>query len=259
MRAFAEAFPDEPFVQQVAAQIPWGHNMLLLDRVNDACERAWYLRQTVEHGWSRSVLTHQLEGDLYDRQGRAITNFHRTLPAPQSDLAHELLKDPYHFDFLEMGADVRERELEHALLARVQRFLLELGSGFALVGSQYRLEVSGKEYALDLLFYHIRLRCFVVVDLKVGAFEPEHAGKMSFYLSAVDDALRHDHDQPSIGLILCKERNRVVVEYALRGTRKPIGVAGYRLTGRLPARLRENLPAADELERALGPDTEGEG
>lgn len=252
MRAFAEAYPQEPFVQQPVAQIPWGHNTTLLDRVKDPEERDWYVRKTIEHGWSRNVLVHQIESGLYDRQGQAVTNFGRTLPAPQSDLARELLRDPYHFDFLQLGPEARERDLERALLAHVRDFLLELGVGFALVGSQYRLEVGGQDYVLDLLFYHLRLRCFVVVELKVGGFKPEYAGKMNFYLSAMDDQLRHPDDQPSIGLILCKERNRVVVEYALRDVGRPIGVAEYRLTERLPGRLRGSLPTAEELEKELG-------
>jgi predicted nuclease of restriction endonuclease-like (RecB) superfamily len=258
MRAFAEAYPDEGFVQEGPAQIPWYHNVTLLDKVKDPAEREWYVRRTIEHGWSRNVLVHQIESGLYHRQGRAVTNFERTLPAPQSDLARELIKDPYHFDFLELGDEARERDLERALLARLRDFLLELGAGFAFVGSQYHLEVGGQDYYLDLLFYHLRLRCHVVIELKLGAFRPEDSGKMNFYLSTVDDQLRHPDDQPSIGLILCKERNRVVVEYALRGVEKPIGVSEYRLTERLPEQLRGSLPSAEELERELG-RAEGEG
>ena len=224
---------------------------MLLTQLDDPAERLWYAARTVEHGWSRAVLVHQIESGLYTRQGQAVTNFERTLPQPQSDLARDLLKDPYHFGFLGFGPDVRERELERALVAHVRDFLLELGVGFAFVNSQYRLEVEGREYRLDLLFYHLRLRCFVVVELKVGPFEPEYAGKMNFYLAAVDDQLRREGDQPSIGLILCKERNRVVVEYALRGTNQPIGVAAYRLTETLPQTLRGALPSAAELEREL--------
>lgn len=251
MRAFAEAYPEEEFVQQVVGQIPWGHNVVLLGKVKDAGEREWYARQTVEHGWSRNVLVHQIESGLYRRQGRAITNFERTLPAPQSDLARELIKDPYHFDFFELGEEAQERDLERALLAHLRDFLLELGVGFAFIGSQYHLEVGGQDYYLDLLFYHLRLRCHVVIELKIGAFRPEDSGKMNFYLSAVDAQLRHPDDQPSIGLILCKERNRVVVEYALRGVEKPIGVSEYRLSERLPEQLRGSLPSAEELEREL--------
>lgn len=251
MRSLAEAYPGDEIGQQAVGQIPWGHNIVLLTRVDDPAERLWYAARTVEHGWSRAVLVHQIESGLFARQGQAVTNFERTLPRPQSDLARDLLKDPYNFDFLGFGPEVRERELERALVAHVRDFLLELGVGFAFVNSQYRLEVEGREYRLDLLFYHLRLRCFVVVELKVGPFEPEYAGKMNFYLAAVDDQLRREGDQPSIGLILCKERNRVVVEYALRGTNQPIGVAAYRLTETLPQTLRGSLPSREELEREL--------
>jgi predicted nuclease of restriction endonuclease-like (RecB) superfamily len=265
MRAFylAHALSHENLAQAVremeesdlppsVADLPWGHQVVLIEKIKDPGERAWYGQAAVEHGWSRNVLVHQIESGLYERRGQAVTNFARTLPAPQSDLARELLKDPYHFDFLTLGPELRERELEGALLAHLRDFLIELGVGFALVGSQYHLEVGGQDYYLDLLFYHLRLRCFVAVELKVGAFMPEHAGKMNFYLSALDEQLRHESDQPSIGLILCKERNRVVVEYALRASEHPIGVAEYRLTEHLPARLQGSLPTAEELEREIG-------
>lgn len=251
MRAFAEAYPAEAIVQQLVGRLPWGHNVVLLDKVKAPAEREWYARGAVEHGWSRAVLVHQIESGLYRRQGHAVTNFERTLAGTGSELAREMLKDPYHFDFLSVGPDVRERELEAALLAQVRDFLLELGVGFALVGSQHRLEVGGQDFYLDLLFYHLRLRCYVVVELKLGAFRPEDSGKMGFYLTAVDEQLRHEHDRPSIGLILCRERNRVLAEYALRSLDRPIGVAEYRLTERLPAPLRANLPSTDSLARRL--------
>jgi predicted nuclease of restriction endonuclease-like (RecB) superfamily len=257
MRSFAEAYPDEAFVQQAVAQLPWGHNTALLDRVKEPEERAWYAAQTVEHGWSRSVLVHQVESGLYHRRGRAVTNFERALPAPQSDLARDLMKDPYHFEFLALGPEARERDLERALLGKVRDFLLELGVGFALVGSQHRLEVGGQDFYLDLLFYHLRLRCYVVIDLKLAAFRPEDSGKMSFYLTAVDERLRSGGDGPTIGLILCRERNRVVAEYALRGLDRPIGVAEYRLTGHLPEPLRGSLPSVGALERELGRADDG--
>jgi predicted nuclease of restriction endonuclease-like (RecB) superfamily len=241
----------EPILPQAVAEIPWGHNIVLVEKIKDPAERLWYARRTVEHGWSRNTLVHQIEGGLYRRQGQATTNFDRTLPAAQSDLASELLKDPYHFDFLTLGLAVQERDLERALLAHVRDFLLELGVGFALVGSQYPLQVAGQDYHVDLLFYHIRLRCYVAVELKVGAFQPEYAGKMNFYLAVIDERLRDEGQQPSIGLILCKERNRVVAEYALRGTSQPIGVAEYRLTEELPQRLRGSLPTAETLEKEL--------
>ncbi|MBI3970068.1 MAG: DUF1016 domain-containing protein [Chloroflexi bacterium] len=231
--------------------IPWGHNIILLEKIKDPATRLWYARQTVEHGWSRAVLVHQIESGLIQRQGKAITNFQATLPPPQSDLAQQVLKDPYNFDFLTLAVDARERELEQDLLAHLRKFLLELGAGFAFVGEQHHLEVAGEDFYIDLLFYHLRLRCFVVIDLKMERFKPEFAGKMTFYLSAVDDLLRHKDDQPSIGLILCKEKNRLVVEYALRDTRKPIGVSAYRLTERLPERLKDSLPTVEQLEAEL--------
>lgn len=259
MRAFAEAYPDEAIVQQAVAQIPWGHHVRLLDRVEDRNVRAWYLQQTIQHGWSRNVLMHQIDTDLHGRQGQAVTNFARTLPEPQSELAQQLLKDPYTFDFLSLDTEAHERDLERGLLHHLREFLLELGVGFALVGSQYHLEVGGQDFYLDLLFYHLRLRCYVVIDLKVGEFQPEYAGKMNFYLSATDDLLRHPGDELSIGIILCKTRNKVIAEYALRDTRKPIGVSTYQLTTALPERLQDQLPTIEELEAQLGPvreDTE---
>lgn len=255
MRDFAEAWPEGDFLQQVAAKLPWGHHQVLLDRLKGPLEREWYARAALQHGWSRSVLVHQLETRLFERQGQALTNFERTLPSPQSDLAREALKDPYAFGFLELGPDLQERELERGLIAHLRDFLLELGKGFAFVGSQYPLEVAGQEYFLDLLFYHLRLRCFVVLELKVEEFKPEFAGKMNFYLSAVDEQLRHPSDQPSIGLILCKSRNRLVVEYALRGTARPMGVAEYQLTSSLPQQLRDDLPTEDDLKKLTLPSS----
>jgi predicted nuclease of restriction endonuclease-like (RecB) superfamily len=247
MRAFAEAWPDRQFVQQVVALLPWGHNVRLLDAVKNPAERVWYARQAIEHGWSRNVLLHQIESGLFSRQGSALTNFARTLPASQSDLAQQLLKDPYSFDFLSLGPDMLERDLERGLIEHLRSLILELGKGFAFVGSQYNLEVAGQDYYLDLLFYHLRLRCYVVIELKIEEFKPEFAGKMNFYLAAVDDLLRHKDDQPTIGIILCKGRNQIIVEYALRDLSKPMGVAQYKLSEALPDRLREELPATEEL------------
>jgi predicted nuclease of restriction endonuclease-like (RecB) superfamily len=247
MRAFAEAYPDQEFVQQVVAQLPWGHQVRILDTVKDAKQREWYIRQAVQSGWSRNVLVHQIEGELYDRQGHALTNFDRTLPSPHSELAQQLIKDPYNFDFLTFGPEVLERDLERSLIQHVRDFILELGKGFAFVGNQYHLEIGGQDYFLDLLFYHLRLRCYIAIDLKIEEFKPEFAGKMNFYLSAMDDLLRQPEDQPSLGLILCKERNRLVVEYALRDMSKPMGVAAYRLTQALPERLQSELPTAEDL------------
>jgi predicted nuclease of restriction endonuclease-like (RecB) superfamily len=249
MRAFAEAHPDREIVQQVVARLPWGHNVRLVETVKDQAERLWYARQAVEHGWSRNVLVHQIESGLFHRQGKAATNFGRTLPSPQSELAQQLIKDPYSFDFLALGPEVSERQLERGLLEHIRALILELGKGFAFVGSQYHLQVAGQDYYLDLLFYHLRLRCFVVIDLKIEEFKPEFAGKMNFYLSAADDLLRHADDAPSIGIILCKGRNAIVVEYALRGAAKPMGVAEYRLSPALPTQLQADLPTAEEFAR----------
>ena len=251
MRAFAEAYPDKEFVQQVVAQLPWGHQVRILDSVKDSKQREWYIRQAVQSGWSRSVLVHQIESKLFDRQGHALTNFDRTLPAPQSDLAQQLIKDPYNFDFLTLGPDLLERDLERSLIQHVRDLILELGKGFAFVGSQYHLEIGGQDFFLDLLFYHLRLRCYIVIDLKIEEFKPEFAGKMNFYLSAADDLLRRSEDQPSLGLILCKERNKLVVEYALRDMSKPMGVAEYRLTQALPERLKSELPTNEDLAAEL--------
>ncbi|HWO40096.1 MAG TPA: PDDEXK nuclease domain-containing protein [Candidatus Acidoferrum sp.] len=251
MRAFAEAYPDKEFVQQVVAQLPWGHQVRILDTLKDAKHREWYIRQAIQNGWSRNVLVHQIESKLFDRQGHALTNFDRTLPAPQSELAQQLIKDPYNFDFLTLGPEVLERDLERSLIEHVRDFILELGKGFAFVGSQYHLEIGGQDYSLDLLFYHLRLRCYVVIDLKIEEFKPEFAVKMNFYLSAIDDVLRQSNDQPSLGLILCKERNRLIVEYALRDMSKPMGVAAYRLTQALPERLKSELPTSEDLAAEL--------
>lgn len=251
MRAFAAAWPDEQFVQQVAAQIPWFHNCVLLDKLSNPLEREWYARRTIENGWSRNVLVHQIESRLHLRISEAQTNFAQTLPSPQSELAQQVLKDPYIFDFLDLGEDAYERDLERALLEQLRSFLLELGLGFAFVGSQYHLEVGGQDFYLDLLFYHFRLRCFVVFDLKIGEFQPEYAGKMNFYLSALDERLRGVQDQPSIGVILCRTKNRIIVEYALRDLSKPIGVSAYQLTQSLPDSLKGSLPTIEDLEAEL--------
>jgi predicted nuclease of restriction endonuclease-like (RecB) superfamily len=238
-------------VQQAAAQIPWFHNCAILDKVKKPCEREWYIRQTIQNGWSRHVLIHQIESGLYRRQGKALTNFTRTLPAQQSELAQQIIKDPYNFEFLTLADEARERELERALIDHVRDFLLELGMGFAFVGSQYPLQVGGEEFRIDLLFYHLRLRCFVALDLKMGPFQPEFSGKMNFYLSAIDDLLRHHDDQSSIGIILCKSKNKIVAEYALRDLGKPVGISEYRLTAALPNHWERNLPTIDELERKI--------
>jgi predicted nuclease of restriction endonuclease-like (RecB) superfamily len=252
MRAFAEAWPDEEIVQQAVARLPWGHNVRLLDHLKSREERLWYASQAIEHGWSRAILEPQIESGLHKRAGKALTNFKTTLAPPHSDLAQQTLKDPYVFDFLTLGPDAQERDLERGLIEHVRHFLLELGVGFAFVGSQVHLDIGGEDFFLDLLFYHLKLRCFVVIDLKMGSFRPEYAGKMNFYLSAVDAQLRHEGDHPSIGLVLCKEKNKVIVEYSLRDTSKPIGVSAYKLLEKLPARLKGSLPTIEQLEAGLG-------
>ncbi len=253
MRAFADANPDGVLVQQVFSQIPWGHNVRLLDVLKDPEQRLWYARQTIENGWSRNVLLLQIEQGVHQQPSpsAAITNFERTLPPAQSDLAQNLIKDPYNFDFLTLAADAQDRDLEKSLLTHIRDFLLELGVGFSFVGSQYPIQVGTKDYAIDLLFYHLKLRCFVVIDLKLGEFEPEFSGKMNFFVSAVDDLLRHPDDQPTIGMILCKSNDATVAEYSLRDVNKPIGVATHRLGRELPADLQGTLPTVEELEQQL--------
>lgn len=251
-------------VQQLAGQVPWWHHVVIVTKVNDSAAREFYLRQAVENGWSRAILTVQIESGLHERQGKALTNFTRTLPEPTSDLAQQTLKDPYVFDFLTLGKAARERHLEQGLMDHVQRFLLEMGVGFAFVGRQVHLEVSGRDFYLDLLFYHLRLRCFVVVELKAVPFEPEFTGKLNFYLSAVDDLLRHESDGPTIGLLLCKDKDRLLVEYALRNVGTPMGVAEWqtKIVEALPDNLVGSLPSVEELEAELalddGADTEDE-
>jgi predicted nuclease of restriction endonuclease-like (RecB) superfamily len=252
MKAFAEAWPEEPILQQPVAKLPWGHNVRILDTVKNREERLWYAEQTIQNGWSRNVLVMQIESGLYRRQGNAITNFQATLPQPQSDLAQQLIKDPYNFDFLTLATKAQERDLERGLLAHLRQFLIELGVGFAFVGSQVPLEVGGEDFRLDLLFYHLKLRCFVVIDLKMTPFKPEYAGKMNFYLSAVDDLYRHSDDKPSIGLILCKTKNRIIAEYALRNTAAPMSISEFRHLETLPEQLKGTLPTIEEIEAELG-------
>lgn len=253
MRSFAEAYSEDPIVQRVVAQLPWGHNVDLIDKVKDQATRLWYAHQAIAHGWSRNILALQIESGLHKRQGRAVTNFKDTLVPPQSELAQQVLKDPYVFDFLTIAEGAKERDVERDLVSHITHFLLELGAGFSFVGRQVHLEVGGEDSYIDLLFYHLRLRCFVVIDLKAQPFQPEFAGKMNFYLSAVDDLLRHPDDKPSIGLVLCREKNRITAEYALRDIRKPIGVAGWRtkITESLPRHLRGSLPTIAEIEAEL--------
>ncbi|MCP3957346.1 MAG: DUF1016 domain-containing protein [bacterium] len=238
--------------------LPWSHNFVLIEKVKDLRARHWYLLQTLDQGWSRNVLELMVKSQAHERQGEPTTNFASRLPEPQSDLAQQALKDPYVFDFLTLDKPFRERELEAGLIAHLERFMLELGIGFAFVGRQYQLSVGNDDFYLDLLFYHLKLRCFVVIDLKVGAFKPDYAGKMNFYLNVVDDVLRHEHDNPSIGLILCQDKKKILAEYALRGVKKPIGVSEYELTRALPESLQSALPTIEEIEAELSEPDQGE-
>ncbi|WP_006246057.1 PDDEXK nuclease domain-containing protein [Mycolicibacterium tusciae] len=261
MRAFAAAWPDAEIVQRSVAQLPWRHNVALLDKLGDADLRLWYAQASVEHGWSRDVLVHHIEGRFHQRAGKAITNFARTLPPPDSDLAQQSTRDPYLFDFVGNADIRRERDLELALTVHVEKFLLELGQGFAFVGRQVHLEIGAADFYADLLFYHLRLRCFVVIELKVGDFDPSYLGQLGTYMAAADDVLRHADDGPTIGLLLCKTKNNVVAEYALRGYTAPIGVAEWKtaITESLPAELESSLPTVEELEAELADEPGNEG
>ncbi len=241
-------------VRQLVAQIPWWHNILIIQKIEDFSEALFYVRKTIENNWSRAVLTHQIESGLYRRDGKAITNFEATLPAPQSDLAIQTLKDPYNFDFLMLRERHDEKELEDALTDHLTRFLLELGAGFSFMGRQFRLEVGGDEFFADLLFYHVRLHCYVVVELKTDKFKPEFAGKLNFYISAVDNLLKADGDHPTIGILICKSKNDTVVEYSLKDVHKPIGVSEYLITQHLPNALRSSLPSIEEIEAEVDRD-----
>ncbi|MEM8712042.1 MAG: PDDEXK nuclease domain-containing protein [Planctomycetota bacterium] len=251
MRSLAQAWPEEAIVKQLVSQLPWGHNIRLIQKVKDPAQRQWYARSCVEHGWSRNVLEMQIESGLFERQGAAGSNFNRTLPAPQSDLAQETLKDPYSFEFLSTTDLAHERAIERGLVANIRDFLLELGEGFAFVGNQVKLEVGGEDFYIDLLFYHLRLRAYVVIELKAGAFKPEYAGKLNFYVSAADDLLRHPDDNQTIGILLCRGKNRVVAEYALRGTTQPMGVSEFTLTDAQLEQLDKKLPTVEQLELDL--------
>lgn len=238
-----------PILQLV--QIPWGHNRVIISKCSTVTEALFYVQKTIENNWSRAVLTHQIESELWQRNGKAITNFSQTLPAPQSDLARELIKDPYNFDFLTLTQDFDERELEQGLVNHIQKFLLELGAGFAYIGKQLPLHVGERDFFLDLLFYHTRLHCYVVIELKVVEFEPEHAGKLNFYIKAVDEQLRQESDKPTIGILLCKGKDKVVAEYALSDIHKPMGVSEYQLTQSLPDELKSSLPTIEQIEAEL--------
>lgn len=243
--------PDVPFGQQPVDQIPWGHNIQIFTKCGSVAEARFYIEQTLEQGWSRDVLALQLKSGLYARAGKAVTNFSRTLPSPQSDLAQQTLKDPYTFDFMAMTEPFNELDVERQLTLHITQFLLELGKGFAFIGRQYNLEVAGNDYYIDLLFYHVTLKCYVVVELKNRKFIPEYAGKLNFYLSAVDTLLKRSDDQPTIGLLLCRDKNNIEVEFALRDMNKPMGVSEYTLVETLPDNLKGALPTVEEIESDL--------
>jgi len=248
MRSLAEVWPDPQIVPRRVALLPWGHVRLLLDRVKDAAARDWYMGASIEYGWSRDTLAHMISGGLHKREGKALTNFKKVLPPPNSDMAQQVLRDPYNFDFLTLTHPVEERKLQRGLLVHMRDLLLELGRGFAFVGSQVPLPVGDETFYLDLLFYHVRLHCYFVIELKVGKFKPEYAGKLNFYLSAVDGILRTERDEPTIGLLLCESHEGPVVEYAFKDIQKPIGVSTYRVTRELPAPVRDELPTVEDLE-----------
>lgn len=254
MRKFYLAYRDlGDSVPQLVAQIPWGHNTILLEKVKDETERFWYAQQAFEEGWSRNILIHQVESNLYARQVNEAKshNFRTTLPSPQSELVEQALKDPYVLDFLTLKTGAKERDLQNALLEKLRDFLVELGQGFAFMGSEYPLRVSDQDFYLDLLFYHYRLRCLVVIDLKIGEFKPEDAGKMNFYLTALDNQVKHPDDRPSVGIILCKSKDKLIADYSIENLNRAIGVSTYHL-GDLPPELQDDLPTVEQLQQALG-------
>lgn len=254
MRAFAQAWPEGAIVQQAVGRLPWGHNLVLLTKLKVPEQRLAYAERAIAHGWSRTLLESHIETRLLEREGKAVTNFAQRLPAPGTDLAQQALKDPYLFDFLSVGKEAGEREIETALVQHITQFLLELGAGFAFVGRQVHLEVGGDDFFIDLLFYHLKLRCYVVIELKADKFKPEHLGQLGFYLTAMDAQVKAEHDNATIGLLLCKSKNKVVAEYALRDNTQPIGVAEYQLMESLPTELQTSLPSIEQIEQALAGD-----
>lgn len=253
MAKFAAEYPDIEFVQTVSAQIPWSHNCAIMDKVKDFESRKWYINKVIENGWSHSVLIHQIESGLYERQAIAekISNFENRLPAPQSELALQTMKDPYIFDFIPFKEDMLERDIEQALVKDITSLLLELGTGFAFLGNQYHINVGGDDFYIDLLFYNINLRSYIVIELKTGDFRPEYAGQLNFYLSAVDGILKKDTDNPSIGLLLCKSKNNLVAEYSLKDMSKPIGISEYKITKNLPEEFEKQLPSVDDIQKRI--------
>ncbi len=255
MRQFADTYQDKTFVQEVLAQLSWYNNLTIMQKIKDESIRNWYIYKNIENGWSQSVLIHQIESNLYERtNNKKLTNFDNTLETSHSEMVQEVLKDPYIFDFLELSEKAKEKDIEAQLVKHITEFLLELGVGFAFVGKQYKIEVANKDYFIDLLFYHLKLRCYFVIELKSVAFKPEFAGKLNFYLSAVDDILKTENDNPTIGLILCKEKDKIEAEYALRDINKPIGISEYQITKSLPNELKSKLPTIEDIEEILDND-----
>lgn len=253
MAKFALRFPDKKIVQAALAQITWYHHIALMDKVKNPEEHIWYAEQAAQNGWSRNVLVHQIESGLYQRQVLAekVSNFGNRLPSPQSELAVQTMKDPYIFDFIPFKVDMVERDIEQALVKDVTKLLLELGTGFAFLGNQYHLNVGGDDFYIDLLFYNLNLRCYMVIELKTGEFKPEYAGQLNFYLSAVDGILKKEQDNPSIGLLLCKSKNDLVAEYSLKDMSKPIGVSAYQITSSLPEELERQLPSVEDIQKRI--------
>ncbi len=253
MSKFAATYQDSEFVQTVSAQIPWSHNIAILDKVKNSEQRTWYIKETIKNGWSRNVLIHQIESCLFERQVLAekVSNFEKRLPTQQSELAIQTMKDPYIFDFISFSEDMVERDIEQALVKDVTKLLLELGTGFAFLGNQYHLSVGGDDFYIDLLFYNLNIRSYVVIELKTGEFKPEYAGQLNFYLSAVDNILKTDNDNSSIGLLLCKSKNALVAEYSLKDMSKPIGISEYTITGNLPESLSNQLPSIEDIQKHI--------
>jgi predicted nuclease of restriction endonuclease-like (RecB) superfamily len=249
MQTFAKSYPDFEFTQATLAQITWYHNTTLLDKVRNRDERLWYANKTIENGWSRNVLSAQIQTDLYRRQSKGINNFSTTLPPAQSDLATNIVKDPYNLEFLNIQDKFNERELEGKLIDNIRKFLLELGQGFAFLGNQYHVELEGEDYYMDMVFYHVKLKCYVVIELKTGKFKPEYAGKLNFYLNLMDRKVKDKSDNPTIGLILCEDKKGITVEYAIEGINKPIGVSQFKLTEQLPEKLKEYLPTPETITK----------
>jgi predicted nuclease of restriction endonuclease-like (RecB) superfamily len=249
MSKFAQTYPDIEFVQTVSAQLSWSHNTLLLDKMKDDERRIWYTKKTIECGWSLSAMEEQIEHQLYERQEltHKTTNFDLRLPSPQSELAKQTLRDPYMFDFIDYRDGMIEREIEGELVKNITKFLIELGTGFAFVGNQYHIEVENEDFYIDLLFYNLKLRCYIVIELKRGNFKPEYAGKLNFYISAIDDLLKSEQDNPTIGLLLCKNKRGMIAEYSLRDIEKPIGVSEFKLFEKLPEGYEDILPSVEDI------------